>query len=57
MRILRCRLEQAGSEERGVFGIPKDVLQIKDTKGRYHDDCLCYHDDRPHLDEVNVHVG
>ena len=56
MRILRCRLEQAGSEEKGVFGIPKDVLQIKDTKGRYHDDRLHFYDDRPHLDEVNVHV-
>ena len=48
MRILRCRLEQAGSEEKGVFGIPKDVLQIKDTKGRYHDDRLHFYDDRLH---------
>ena len=55
MRILRCRLEQAGSEERGVFGIPKDVLQIKDTKGRYHDDRLHFYDDRLHFYDDRLH--
>ena len=29
--IFRCCLEQIGSEERGVFSIPENVLQIKKT--------------------------